>query len=130
MRNFTAVLTGVMASILVILAGDAITHSLYRPSRIGDTNTSDPYVTNVPFYAMLIMLLIWISASFIGGLISARLNRAAWRRSAALTGTILLVVSVVNMVLIPHPLWMWAVSVILLIPAAVTGGRLAAGAQK
>lgn len=127
MKNFLSVLAGVIAGFIVVFIGDATCEKLYPvPPGIDLSNklVMLTYVSTIPIYVLVIMVLFWLFSSFVGGLLAARINRPQWKRSCLITGGILLAAAVLNMAMIPHPMWMLVTALIGYIPAAFFGGYL------
>ncbi|MEO6104089.1 MAG: hypothetical protein ABIP44_10680 [Pseudoxanthomonas sp.] len=67
----------------------------------------------------------WSLGSFIGAWVAARISHAH-RRAAALTVAVFIVAgTLMNAMLIPHPLWMNLLGILLPVPLALLAARLA-----
>jgi hypothetical protein len=127
MKNVLAVICGVIAGVAIVFTGDSITHAAYPPPASLNANDNaqiNAYVSSAPFHIMLAMIIFWLLSSFIGGLTAALINRQQHKKVSTITGSILLAAAIINMMIIPHPLWMWAISALLYIPVARTGGNI------
>src|SRR4051812_41278425 len=127
MKRFLAVVCGVVTGVAIVACGDAVVSYLYPlpPGlKIDDKVAFQEYVSNIPAQLLALMLCFWLLSSLAGGLVAALINPAEWRRASTVTGSILLVAAILNMLGVPHPLWMWAVAVLLYLPAARLGGML------
>ena len=67
----------------------------------------------------------WALASLAGGWVAARMSRQHPRGAALAVATLIVVGVVMNAMAIPHPLWMNALGVLLPLPMALLGARLA-----
>jgi hypothetical protein len=119
-RSALVLLGGVVAAVVVVGLMDALAGSLY--SLPAGTDTNDPEslrqaVATLPAQAFLILLAGWILAGGIGSYIAARLATHARATHGLIVAFFVLVATVGNLATIPHPLWMWPASIIL-IPAA------------
>jgi predicted MFS family arabinose efflux permease len=83
-------------------------------------------MADVPAGALLLVLLARGVGTFAGGWLAARLAPRAPLSHAMIVGLILLAAGVMNMVMLPHPLWFWFPGVALFLPAAYAGAKLAA----
>jgi hypothetical protein len=86
------------------------------------------WVRQLPTGAFLIVLCGWVLGAFVGGLVAAKIQPATWLRHAVLLGVLLLAASVMNMMKIPHPAWMWIGAFLFIVPGAYLGARVASGA--
>lgn len=69
------------------------------------------------------VLLGWTLAALVGGWVAARVGRRAG--PALAVGALLVAGVLLNAALLPHPLWMTLLGVLLPLPAAWAGARLA-----
>jgi hypothetical protein len=67
----------------------------------------------------------WILGGVAGGWTTARLATQATVRHSLILGALLTLAGVANNLMIPPPLWFWIASLVVLIPAAYLGARLA-----
>jgi len=81
------------------------------------------YIEGLPILALLIVLVAHVGQAFVGAGVGAVLARdkmvMAW-----IIGVLSMVFGIANLMMIPHPGWMW-VEVPLYLAAAWAGGRLA-----
>jgi hypothetical protein len=129
MRNILAVIIGVVVAFIIVFIGDATTHKL-NPANdsLGemDKETLKAYVEGMPMYVMVIMVFFWVIAAFVGGFVSAKINKSQWKNVSMITGGIMLAATLLNLFMVPHPAWMWIVALVLIVPAAYLGGKVAA----
>jgi hypothetical protein len=127
MKKVFAMATGVVTGFVLVFIGDATTHSLSPvPKGLDYTNRADmrDYIASIPMYVLVIMVIFWLASSFLGSMMAARINRTDWKRTGLATGGILMAAAVLNLALLPHPLWMWIVTLIGYLPAAFLGSWL------
>ncbi len=79
----------------------------------------------VPLGAMVFVILAYAAGSFGGGWVAARLAAARKLRHALVVGGVLMLAGVSNLVTIPHPTWMVIATLVVFLPLAYAGGRLA-----
>lgn len=129
MKRIIGIVAGVACGFMVVFAGDAITHSLH-PVPYGlnyaDKAAMLDYIAGIPMYILVLMTIFWLLSSFFGGVVSAVITRAEWKRSSLTTGAILMAAALLNLIMtIPaHPLWMWLAAIAGYVPAALLGGWL------
>jgi hypothetical protein len=119
-RSALVLLGGVVAAVVVVGLMDALAGRLYALPP--GTDPSDPEsfrqaVATLPVQAFLILLTGWILAGGIGSYIAARLATHARATHGLIVAFFVLVATLGNLGTIPHPVWMWPASIIL-IPAA------------
>ena len=127
MRKVLAVICGVIAGFIIVFIGDATSHALSPlPAGLDYTNRDEmrDYINSIPMYVLVIMVIFWLSSSFLGAMLAARMNCSDWKRSALITGGILMAAAILNLALLPHPAWMWITVVAGYLPAALLGGWL------
>lgn len=79
-----------------------------------------------PVAALAIVVVAWIAGSFAGGWVAAMVSRA-WPRSAATVvgAGVMLAVCAMIFMMPGHPTWMAILGLVLPVPAALSGARLA-----
>ena len=128
LRTAGAIIAGVVAAYVVIIVVEIVTSRIYpMPAGVGASNTEamKAWIQQLPAGAFALVLCGWTLGAFAGGFVSAKVERSSVGGHALIVGAALLVASILNMVRIPHPLWMWVGSVLLLVPAAYFGARVA-----
>ena len=130
LRSVLAVIAGVVATIVVIMLAELGCSQLFPlPPGLDPTNREaiEAHVAKLPLIALLLVVLGWALGSIAGGWVAARVSGggANGMRSALIVGALLLLAGVMNMMTIPHPLWMWIVGLAVYLPCAWLGARLA-----
>ena len=131
LRKLLAVFAGLGVALGITFAVEALTSHLLFPLPSG----TDPYdaesmkaaMAPLPRAALLVVLLGWALSAVAGGWVAARVGGRP-RQPARLVGVILLAVAIFRLSSFPHPTWFRVVGVLLFLPAAELGARLA-GAQ-
>lgn len=125
-RTIAGVVVGVVVAWLAIMLAEfasAPLHPMPAGFDMHDPASVAAFVATLPVAALLLVLAGWVLGALIGGYVAARIAR---RLRPALTVGIVIVVGVIaNAVMIPHPLWMTITGVLLPVPAAWLGARLA-----
>ncbi len=73
------------------------------------------------------MVAGWTLGSLVGGYIAARISRLHKRGAALSIGILMVVLVIMNILMIPHPLWLSVLGVTLPVPFALLGRKLAGG---
>ena len=127
-RKILAVIAGLAVAFLVIVVAELIGHAIY-PLPPG-TDPRDPasmksVMASLPLGALVGVVLGWVLGALAGGFVAAKIARSGAPLPGLGVGIVLLLASVLNMVVLPHPVWMWAAALILIPTASVLGTRLA-----
>jgi hypothetical protein len=117
---------GVFVGGLLIEATELLGSLVYPPPP--GMNPDDPAavkaaMANLPAGALLLVLLGWIVGTFVGAWITAQKAERAPIGHGLVLGGLSLVGAVVNMLMIPHPVWFWIAGVAILLPAAYLGAK-------
>jgi hypothetical protein len=101
--------------------------SLIYPSLSG-MSSDDPAavkaaMANLPAGALILVLLGWIVGTFAGAWITAQRAERAPIGHGLVLGGFFLVGAIVNMLMIPHPIWFWIAALAILLPSAWLGAR-------
>ena len=128
LRTLLAVVAGVITAMLLMLALEAAGLMLFPPP-------AGLQINNEADLALLVemsstskkawVVFGWALASLAGGWIAARISRRHPRGAALAVATLIVIGVVMNAMAIPHPLWMNALGVLLPVPMALFGARLA-----
>ncbi|HUF47127.1 MAG TPA: hypothetical protein VMM93_04865, partial [Vicinamibacterales bacterium] len=125
-RSLAAVVAGLVAAFAVMTVVEAVGHTIYPPPPDLDPLTPEgmaAIVAHLPTGALLFVLAAYVCGGLAGGAVAGRVARGR-PVEPALVGTVLTLGALVNVITIPHPLWMSAASVAVQLPAAWLGGRL------
>jgi hypothetical protein len=79
----------------------------------------------IPLVAMLMVLLSYAAGNFGGAFVASKLAPNRGLMPALVIGQISLVLVIINLVMMPHPIWMSVASVCIPLPLAWLGGRAA-----
>lgn len=130
-RNILAVLAGMAVGLLVIMGMEGYVDKIYpAPANLNihDRAGMANHIAAMPFTAVAMMVFTYMLSSFVGGYTASRISRKM--RQSLVVGCILLAAGVSNVVLIRHPIWMAALFLVVYIPFALLGGKLAIAANK
>ena len=115
-KRILSVLAGVGTGLAIVVITDEIAGKLYpHPSNIDFKNMEavKAMVSSMPMGAFLTMLGGYIVAAFAGGLVATLVSGRENPRSAILTGGVLMVGGVMNVLAVPgHPIWFIASGVV------------------
>jgi hypothetical protein len=128
LRSVAGVVLGACVATGVIILVEQISGRMYPPPAgmdFGDPEAFQSFVAGLPVGAFLMILVAWGLGTFAGAWVCARVA-GRWKVAhAALLGALLLVAGVTNMLMIPHPIWMWVGAFAVFAGGGYAGGRLA-----
>ena len=128
LRTAVGVVAGIVVAWLVIVLSQLLSAALYPPPP--GTDLTDPavladFINAAPVTAMACVIAGYALAALLGGWVAARISRAHPRIAAMIVGALVLLGVVLNYTMIPHPTWMLVSGVLLPLPMAWLGARLA-----
>jgi len=126
-RSALVLLGGVIAAVFVVILGDTLVGNLY--SLPAGTDSSNPEslrqaVAALPVAAFVILVAGWVVAAGVGSYLAARLATHARVIHGMIVALFVLVATVANLAKIPHPLWLWPATIILIPAAGWAAARL------
>jgi hypothetical protein len=130
-RGTIAVVVGFVAASAVMMLIEGVNgHFLYpelgkQAAGLTDHEAIRAVFAAAPIGSLLVVIFGWALGSFVGGLAAAWIGRRAPVGHAAVLGGLLTIAGVANNLALPPPPWFWIASLIVLIPAACVGARLA-----
>ena len=129
-RAIGAILAGLGAAIVLIAAISFAAHSLYAPAQPIDPNDAkavESFISTLPAGAFALILAGWGIATFAGAWLAARLSRSAVY--GFVIGAAVLIFAVVHMLMAPHPYWVWAAGILIVVVTAFIAVRSALPAR-
>ena len=126
-RKISAVVLGVVVAVVLIIAIEALGHSVYPVPEGLDITNSEPmqaYVMGLPIGALLFVMGAWLVATLAGGLLACFIARETPLVYAAIVGGLVLLGTIINLMSIPHPRWFAVTSVLAIIAMIFVTGRL------
>lgn len=126
-RNILSIVFGIVSSFIVILLIETIGHYISPPPVNFDLNKQDElktYIESAPAIVFIMVLIAYAVGSFIGGLVAALIATDNKNGKALTVGGILLGLGVINLIMIPHPIWMIILGLAVFIPFAYIGGKI------
>jgi hypothetical protein len=127
-RSILAVLLGIIVTIVIIFAIEIAGHHVYPPP--AGLHSSDPaalhdYMAQMPMGVFLFLLLGWVVGTAAGAWLAAYISRRARILHGLIVGGLVMAAAIALMLHIPHPVWLWIVSLVSIPTAAYAGASLA-----
>ena len=132
-KKILSVLAGIIGGGMIILLVEKLGHTVYPPPPDFDYKDVEALrllIENAPLGALLFVVLAWALGSLAGGLIAALIAVEDKTKQALFVGGILMVLGVINMMSIPHPVWMQIAGLTVYLPFAYWGGTLGSKMNK
>ena len=127
-RSILAVLAGLAVGLVLIALGEVPTSVMYPlPPGVNYTDSAamGDYVANLPLQAFLILLAAHAFATFVAGFVAAWIATRAKTTHALVVGLFFPAAAVINLAMLPHPLWVGVAQILLYLPAAYAGSLVA-----
>ncbi|MEO8665703.1 MAG: hypothetical protein ABI462_09425 [Ignavibacteria bacterium] len=125
-RSVLAVLAGLVTAFVVIFVVEAVGHIFYPPPPDADLRNPETIkllMENAPTGSLIMLLIGWAAGSFIGGLFTAIVATKNKVTHSIITGGLLMISGISNMVLVQHPVWMWIFGLMMFVPFAYLGSK-------
>ena len=128
-RTILAVILGIVVAGLIVAGIETVGHTLNPPppgTDLTQPGAMETLMASLPTTALIIIVLAWALGSIGGGFTAAKISRQHKFGAALAVGIVMVLLVASNFFVIPHPLWMMAVGVLVPIPRALVGRKLAA----
>jgi hypothetical protein len=129
LRAILSIVGGVIAAFVIVMLGDMLSQAVAAssagapPADMTDRTAIEAYMAGLPVTVFVIMLAGWTLAAFAAAYLAARFGRrGAWPGWVAVG--LFFCATTANLLLIPHPMWMTAAGIVLVIAAGWAGARL------
>ncbi len=130
-RSIAVVVAGFVAASVVMMIIETVNGRVFYPELaraadgMKDREAIRALLASAPVGAFLVVIAGWILGGAAGGWTTARLAARATTRHGLVLGALLTLAGVANNLMVPPPLWFWIASLVVLMPAAYVGARLA-----
>lgn len=126
-RIVLGVILDIAVGIGLVMVGDAINHRLWPPPP--DVQVTNPealreYMATAPIASLLGLPVTWTFAALAAAFAAAKIANRVW--AGWIAGALIFAVTCLNLVFIPHPLWMLIAAIVFVPLAAWFGGKLGA----
>lgn len=107
-KNIIAGITGVVIAVALVWVVEKVGHAVYPPPP--DLNFADPdamraYIETVPLGALLFVAAAWFIGTLCGTCAACAIGTAKPMIFAMVVGGLMLIATIMNLVMIPHPMW-------------------------
>jgi hypothetical protein len=127
LRNILSIVAGVLVGIIVLFCVELTGHLISPPPAINfnDIEAMKAYTANAPSIVFIMLIAAYMAGSFVGGLVAGTIAKQKKLDNALSVGGILLGLGTYNLFSLPHPMWVVVSGIIVFIPFAWIGGKLA-----
>ncbi len=132
-RRILAVIAGLFAGFLIVALVEALSPLLFTmPAGLNPKNPESirQYAEQIPAGSLVVVLLAHALGSFGGGWLAALVARVKPVQHALIVGALVMIAGIVNLVIIPHPLWFSILDVLVYMPSAYLGGTMVTSTSK
>ena len=129
LRSIFGVIIGLFVAILIISLVDYLSHVLFPlPAGVNPTDADQlrAAVGQIPVTAFLLMILGWGVGSFLGAWLAGRIAGRNPLIHGLVVTVILMITGIANMIMLPHPIWVWALGILAFLGCGYLGAKLSA----
>jgi uncharacterized membrane protein YoaK (UPF0700 family) len=130
-RTISATIAGVVLAFVVIALMDKINHTLNPPSEAivaaaaerdmdAVRHAVQDWLKTAPQMALILIPVAWIAGAFWGALLASWIARRRSILPALVVGAVVLLATIANLRMLPHPAWIAIVGLGGIPPAALT----------
>ena len=133
LRKISAVLLGLLVAFGVVMGIEWLGHQVFPPPP--DLDFTDPlqlqnYVSNLPLGAFAFVLLGWFAGTLVGGWVACLVAQDKPVVFASIIGTMMLIATIANLVMIPHPTWFSIAGIVLIAAGTLLASRWSSSSGK
>jgi hypothetical protein len=131
LRSIGAVVAGFVAASIVMMIIEALNGRVFYPGLakaaegVTDREAIRAIFASAPVGSLLVVIAGWILGGLAGGWVAARIAGRSAVTHGIVLGVLLTCAGVANNMALPPPLWFWVASLIVLLPSAYVGARIA-----
>ncbi len=139
-RSIVAVIAGCIVAVIVIMSFEAVGMIIWPPPKELSEVLKDPalfkklqsepealraLMAQIPVAAFLNVLAAHAAGCFVGGWLATRIAKSARVLPGLILGALMTLVGIANLMAIPHPVWFTATDVLIYLPLAFVGAKVA-----
>lgn len=133
LKSVLSIVVGVFAAMATIMLMEMLGHAVYPPPE--GVNFEDPVaiaamVATLPIGALLMVILAYAVGALVGGIVAGLIKPKIQSYQPIVVGAILTVFGLMNLMMIPHPIWFWVATLLCFVPFAFIGGKIGSMVMK
>jgi hypothetical protein len=128
LRDILAGIAGIVVAVAIVFLAEKLSHTVYpMPVSIdpGDTEELRTYVAAMPLGAFFMLMGGWAVATFVGAVVADRIGTAKAWIFPTVVGGFMFAATTANLILIPHPHWFTALSLLAILVSSWLAWRVA-----
>src|ERR1051326_7031029 len=117
-----------MLATLIIQAILAVGNRLYplpESTDLNDAASVKAAIGALPAGAFLVLLVAWVTGAGVGAYVASQLSGRSKAWPGFAVGVLILGASVIYMLTLPHPIWIWAGAILFVPAATIAANRFA-----
>ena len=129
-RRILAVLAGIVTAFVIVALIEGLGYLLFPPPEgmdPMDPESVSAMMDQISHMSMLMVAIAWACAAFGGAFVAGKIGGPPSLIPALIIGGFLVIASIVNLIMIPSPIWFWIAGLLPQLPLAILGGRTGAG---
>jgi len=114
-KNIAAGVAGVVIAMVMVWLVEKVGHAVYPPPPdldFADADAMRAYVETVPLGALLFVAAAWFIGTLCGTCAACAIGTAKPMIFAMVVGGLMLIATIINLVMIPHPMWFSVLGVV------------------
>lgn len=124
LKNIAAGIAGVVIAVALVWVVERVGHAVYPPPpdlNFADPDTMRAYIQTLPLGALLFVAAAWFIGTLGGTCAACAIGTAKPMIFAIVVGGLMLVATIMNLVMIPHPTWFSVLGIVGVVVAAWLG---------
>lgn len=124
MKNALAVVAGLLAAFVVFTVIEGLSSIIHPPPAELDMKNPEmmkEYISALPLSAKIMVLAAYVIGSLVAGMVVAKVSKSSDKKLPIITGSILTVAAIVNLYMIPSPIWFVVINLLIYIPFVLLG---------
>lgn len=125
-NKILSVVIGLLSAFVVVMIFDYISHLMYPVPEGVDMNNPEvikDVMKNLPAPSFIIMVFGWMIASAVGAYVCSIISKERHYVLMMVFAVCFMITTVANLIMIPHPIWVWIGGLLVILPAAIIGFR-------
>jgi hypothetical protein len=131
LRSVLAVIAGFVVASAVMMAVESVNGRWLYPELgkqaegVTDREVVRGLMAAAPAGALLVVVFGWVLGSVAGAWVTTRMAKTSGAGHALVLGGLLTLAGIANNLMLPPPVWFWIAGLVVFVPAAYVGARLA-----